>query len=396
MRMYDKIVIGGGAAGIIAAIFAKRKGEQVLLCEKMPKLGKKLLVTGAGRCNLSNEKLDASFYQPKAEKTVRSVFEKCSKRDILDLFKGLGLEIYSEPDGRIFPVTNQAASVLKVLEIEIARLGIPVKLSCEVRGIRSVSDVFELRTNGEERFSSPRVVLCGGGKSYPALGADGGAYALAQSFGHTVLEPVPSTVPLVVKDPWCHFLQGQKVRASVTSRIQNKSIRTIPGELLFTQYGLSGTCILDISEEISIAMNRDKIHKVSVIADLVPFLSEEALKEEFHRRFREKIPKEEWLEGLLPHKFSLALRENLQKADIPALVQILKHKEFKITGTRGWNEAEFTSGGVPVNEIDPGTLESKFQRGLYLAGEVLDVGGRRGGYHLAWAWASGALAGQAG
>ena len=329
---------------------------------------------------------------------------------MLGFFKELGLEVYPESDGRIFPITNQAVSVVKVLELEIAHLGIPVKLGCEVRDIRAVSGGFELRTAGEDRFVTKKVILCGGGKSYPALGSDGNAYALARKFGHTLVEPVPSTVPLVVKDPWCHFLQGQKVRATVTSHIQNRNVRTASGELLFTQYGLSGTAILDVSEEISIAMNRDRINRVSVVADLVPFLTEVELTKELERRITRGIPAEHILEGLLPHKFSIALGLkgtgsffleggqapfSSEKEPVPNMVKILKRKEFKVSGTRGWNEAEFTAGGVPAEEVEPGTLESKFQKGLYFAGEILDVGGARGGYNLAWAWASGAITGSA-
>ncbi|HNX68323.1 MAG TPA: NAD(P)/FAD-dependent oxidoreductase [Candidatus Omnitrophota bacterium] len=397
MKSYDVIIVGGGAAGMVAAIFAKRKGDSVLLCEKMPKLGKKLLVTGAGRCNLLNEKTDPSFYNPDAQKLVASVFEKFGKEAILGFFKELGLEVYTEPDGRIFPVTNQAASVLKVLELEISRLEVPVKLDCHVRDIRAVAGGFELRTAGEERFGAKKVILCAGGKSYPALGSDGEAYALAKKFGHSITEPVPSTVPLLVKDPWCHFLQGQKVRATVTSRIQNKNFRTASGELLFTQYGLSGTAVLDVSEEISIAMNRDRINKVSVIADLVPFMTEEELAKELERRLARGMPAEHLLEGILPHKLSMALglKGTVPLTTLRGLSPLLKHKEFKVNGTRGWNEAEFTAGGVALDEIDPVTLGSKLQKGLYFAGEMLDLQGARGGYQLAWAWASGAVVGSA-
>lgn len=393
MKSYDAVIVGGGASGIVAAIFAKRKGASVMLCEKMPKLGKKILVTGAGRCNLLNEKLNESFYNPEAHVLVRAVFEKCGRDAILGFFRDLGLQVTADETGRIFPVTQQAASVLKVLELEVARLEIPVRLSCEVRDLRAVAGAFEVRTASEERFVSPKVILCAGGKSYPALGADGGAYVLAQKFGHTVTEPVPCVVPLLAKDPWCHFLQGQKIRAKITARVDGKPVSEAAGELLFAQYGLSGTAILDVSREISIAVNRDGKKTASVTADLIPLMNEGELKKEFARRLERKFPREDLLEGLLPHKFSLAFREILQKEDVAALVKVLKHKEFKVNGTRGWNESEFTAGGVPVEEVDPATLESNRQKGLYLAGEVLDVQGARGGYNLAWAWASGAVAG---
>ncbi|MBU9889058.1 MAG: aminoacetone oxidase family FAD-binding enzyme [Candidatus Omnitrophica bacterium] len=393
MGSYDTIIIGGGAAGIVAAITARRNGRSVLLCEKMPKLGKKLLVTGAGRCNLLNERMDASFYNPEARELVGTVFKRYGKGPILDFFRELGLHTWTDEAGRIFPVTQQAASVLKVLEIELSRLEIPVRLNAGVRDIRAVSGAFEVRTGSGERFVCARVILCAGGKSYPALGADGGGYALAQKCGHTLVEPVPCVVPLLVKDPWCHALQGQRVRAKVRAYLRDRPLGESLGELLFTQYGLSGTVILDISREISIAANRDGQKNIFVIADLVPWLTEDAVGRELTERMEKGVPPEAILEGLLPHKFSPLFQEIARKKDIAGLVKGLKHRSFQVSGTRGWNESEFTAGGVPASEVDPGTLGSKRKKGLHLAGEVLDVQGARGGYNLAWAWASGMMAG---
>lgn len=393
MAPYDVIVIGGGAAGMVAAITAKRRGTSVLLCEKMPKLGKKLLITGAGRCNLLNEVLNESFYNPESHALVRSVLDRFGREAMLAFFKDLGLATYADETGRIFPVTNQAASVLKVLEMELERLKVTIDLGCEIKSIRVAKHGFEVSARTGEKETGGKLILCAGGRSYPALGADGNGYALAAALGHKIVEPVPSTVPLLVKDPCCHFLQGQKVRAKVTSCIEGKNIRTVSGELLFTQYGLSGTAILDVSDEISIALNRDHKKEATVVVDLVPFVTEDALAEEFSRRFEKGVARENLLEGLLTHKFFLSFKNEIQKLDASSIAHLLKHKEFKVLGTRGWNEAEFTAGGIPADEVDPMTLESKVQKGLYLAGEVLDVQGRRGGYNLAWAWASGAVAG---
>jgi len=394
MTPYDVIVVGGGAAGLMSAITASRRGRSVLVCEKMPKLGKKLLVTGAGRCNLLNETLNTSFYNPGSQALVRPVLDQFGKDALLAFFKDLGLATYADETGRIFPVTNQAASVLRLLEMELERLKVTVDLGCEIKSIRTAKNGFEVCAKTGEKEICRKIILCAGGKSYPALGADGNGYALAAAFGHKILEPVPSTVALVVKDPCCHFLQGQKIRAKVTSCIGGKPVRTTSGELLFTQYGLSGTAILDVSDEISIAVNRDHAKDVSVIVDLIPFMSESALIEELSRRFERGVARQNLLEGLLTHKFFSAFRTAIQNTDASSIAHGLKNKEFMVAGTRGWNEAEFTAGGVPADEVEVLTLESKLQPGLYFAGEILDVQGRRGGYNLAWAWASGAVAGQ--
>jgi len=304
----------------------------------------------------------------------------------------LGLHVYTDDTGRMFPVTNQAASVLSVLELELARLKIPVMLNSPVKDIQSSAEGFEIFTEKGERFSAKELVLAGGGRSYPALGSSGDMYGFAKKFGHSVIEPVPSTVPFLVKDPWCHFLQGQKIRAKVNVLDGGRNEKEAGGELLFTQYGLSGTAILDISDPVSIALNREGKKEVVISVDLLPFLTTEELHQELERKVKAGIPPENILEGLLPHKFSLALKEYLTKGKMAELSRVLKRKLFKVYGTRGWNEAEFTAGGIPAAEVEQ-NLQSKFQEGLYFAGEILDIQAARGGYQLAWAWASGALAG---
>jgi len=235
--------------------------------------------------------------------------------------------------------------------------------------------------------------LTGGGKTYPAFGSDGSAYEVARRLGHKIVEPVPAAVPLVVKDPLCQPLQGQRIVASVKPVIDGKEGVEAAGELLFTKYGLSGTCILDISEEISIAFNRHHEKDVSLSVDMVPFMERKSLRDELDRRQEADMTPTDVLAGILPNKFCVVLEGLFENADLDAAVDALKRRRFNVSGTRGWNEAEFTAGGVSVNQIQPGTLESKLSKGVYFAGEVLDVNGPRGGYNLAWAWASGWVAG---
>ena len=393
MEKYATVVIGGGAAGICAAISQARIGGSVIICEKMTQLGKKILASGNGRCNLLNDKLSELNYNAAARDLVKSIFNKFGKSKILEFFSSLGLETYSQ-DGRIFPVTNQAATVLKVLEMEMKRLAVPVEYDFCCEGISfSKSGIVVLAKNGN-KISCQNVVITGGGKTYPALGSDGSIFEIATQLGHTIIGPVPCAVPLVVKDSLCHTLQGQRIFADARSLIDGRKSEEVRGELLFTKYGLSGTCILDISEEISIAINRQHEKDVFVAIDLVPFLNEEELASRLQNRKKHKASPEEMLVGILPNKLCVAFKDLFENGDIDAAANSLKNIRFKVIGTRSWNEAEFTAGGINVNEVKPETLESKLHKGIYFAGEVLDVNGRRGGYNLGWAWASGYVAGQ--
>ena len=394
MDPFDIIVIGGGASGIVAAASAKRKGRSVLLCEKMPQLGRKILASGGGRSNLSNERIDSSFYNPAARGITSAVFGKFGGDEIIRFFRDIGLEVYAQ-SGRIFPVTNQAASVLKVLEIELKRLSVPVELGCEIIGIVYKNGVFSVSAKRGGKWQCRKLILAGGGRAYPALGSDGSSYKFAKHFGHRIIEPVPSAVSLLVKDEACHLLQGQKISAKAKSIINGKIAREAEGDVIFTKYGLSGTAVLDISEEISIALNRYHNKDVAVSIDMVPFMEESNLRNEIEKRFKRFIPQGELLFGLLPNKFDRALKNILGVRDVTEIVTSLKDRRFRVLGTRGWNEAEFTAGGVDLRDVNESTLESKLQKGLYFAGEILDVSGRRGGYNLAWAWASGFVVGAA-
>lgn len=396
-RTFDVIVIGGGAAGITAAISAARKAMSVLLCEKMPRIGKKILASGGGRCNLSNDKIADSFYNPEARRLAGAVFERFGGEDIIKFFRNIGLEVYSD-SGRIFPVTNQSASVLKILEMELARLSVPIELNCEIAGIAYKDGVFTLSQKNGEARRCRRVVLACGGKAYPALGSDGTSYKFAKQFGHRIIEPVPSAVPLVVKDEVCHLLQGQRISAKVRGVIGGKIKNEASGDVLFTKYGLSGTAALDVSEEISIALHRERNKDIALSVDMIPFMEEDELRSEIEKRLKDVISSKALLFGLLPNKFDRALIPRHNDAgpgvkDAAKIAGSLKDRRFKVLGTRGWNEAEFTAGGVDTRDINDSTLESKLRKGLFFAGEILDVNGKRGGYNLAWAWASGFVAG---
>ena len=388
-------IIGGGGAGILAAISAARCGAKVLIVERMPVLGKKVLASGAGRCNLLNVIVDASFYNPESRHIVHQVFSRFGKEEMLGFFKEIGLYTYAQDDGRIFPLTDKALTVMDLLQAELDRLKIEIVLNFSVKKIQTKNGFFILRSESGNEVQTEKIILAAGGQSYPNLGSDGSGFKLAKEFGHRIITPVVATVPLLTQDVWCKILEGQKTRVKACAVLEGKKIEPwIEGDLLFAKYGLSGTAILDISDPISVALNRKSAKKAAVIVDFVPFLNENELLTELERRVRRGMRGAALIAGILAPKFALALKDFLIPEKIKDLVSILKERIFYISETKGWAEAEFTAGGVDISEVDFETFESKKQKGLFLCGEILDVNGRRGGYQLAWAWASGYLAGQ--
>ncbi len=304
----------------------------------------------------------------------------------------MGLHYYSD-QGRIFPVTNQSSSILKVLEIELKKLAIPVELGFEAVDITSSREGYLVISSTNKRVICDKIILAAGGRSYPALGSNGSCYKFCRDFGHRVIDPVPSAVPIEISDKSCHFLQGQKIFVCAKALIDGKISSQAHGDLLFTRYGLSGTAILDISQEFSVALNRHPVRKAEALVDFVPFMEENDLKSELSAKINAGIEPINLLCGILPNKFGLAFLDLLKSKDPEKISATLKSKTFKVLKTRGWNEAEFTCGGVDTNEVKVRSLESKLKKGLYFCGEILDVEGKRGGYNLAWAFSSGLIAG---
>jgi len=385
-------IIGAGASGIVAAISAKRRGTDVVLVDRMAGIGRKILACGAGRCNLFNERLDDSFYNEAARPLVRQVLARFGLGAIRDFFHDIGLAMHTEA-GRVFPATDQSSSVLQVLSLQLKLLGIKVLTGFPVARVEGQIGGFTVRADNGGCVECEKVIIAAGGRSYPKLGSDGSGLRLAQSLGHSIIEPVPAAVPLITKDTLCQVLQGQRITAAVQAVIDGRAAGRCEGDLLFTRYGVSGTAVLDVSRQVSVALHRRSGSKAVLVADLVPFMSPAELKAEITRRRKLGFPSEALLAGILPEKFGRPYGQLAAGGTPDALVSGLKEKPFQISGTRGWDEAEFTSGGVSTGEIDPRTLESTIRPGVYFCGEVIDVDGVRGGYNLAWAWSSGAVAG---
>ncbi len=423
-KYFDVIIIGGGAAGIMAAISAKKSHPDysVVIIDRTFALGRKILVCGAGRCNVTNINLNISaesrFYGATHD-FVKSVFNQFTYEQIVKFFDDLGIELYVERKtliGKLFPTTDQAKTVNILLEDELNRLDVEVYLNTEVKTVKKQGDNFifstQLLENNQPKglesgFTSKYLIVSAGGKTYPALGSNGSGYNLAESFGHTVIGPVPSALPIVGKNPMSIEAFGTKMEIEATSIIDGIEVKTATDDVMFTQYGLSGPAILNISREISIQINR--YHKGNVNVKLNFFPGKTYLEVKVILRERWAKRPQQWVEmslnGLLTPKLppvflkmlSIPLTKEVGKLteqEHDALARLLTSYKVAITETKGWNEAEFTAGGIDTKEIKQGSLESKNVPNLYFAGEILDVDGDVGGFNLSWAWASGNVAGK--
>ncbi len=433
MNNFDLVIIGGGAAGIMAAISAKRSNPNLTVCiiDRTFALGRKILVCGAGRCNITNihlnEEVDSRYYGA-SKSFISSIFSQFGYIDIVHFFSELGVEVYTERKtdiGKVFPVTDQAKTITAVLENELKILDIKVFLNTEVTSIEK-GDLFNIKTRGVElterqkkeygeisdntpkEFSSKYLILSAGGKTYPALGSNGSGYDLAMKFGHKIVEVVPSALPLVLSKNIFKGISGLKMDIEVTSVIGGAEIKKSSDDVMFTDYGLSGPAILNISREISIELNRSNStkKKCEIKLNFFPGKSIEEVKNILNDRWlrRPNLTLSKSLIGIFPNRICEFLGTYIGYGDeiVNDLSVTQKEKIFtvltsllvEVSETRSWNEAEFTAGGIDTNDVKEQTLESKLIPGLYLAGEILDVDGDVGGFNLSWAWASGYVAGK--
>lgn len=403
--MYRVLVVGGGASGMLAAIAAARHGADVTLIEKKDDLGKKILATGNGRCNMSN--LNALNYgYNKNQSFVSSVLSLFNIKDTLTFFEELGLMHKIESEGRVYPYSNQAMAVLNVLKMEIERFNIKIISSTAVKEIKTYCDnMFSTYLENGLNIESEKVILACGGNAGPQYGSNGEGYHIAESLGHKVKTVKPALVQVLHNEWYVKKLKGVRVRGSVTLESDENIVKTEEGEIQFTEDGLSGICIFNLSREVNESLESKK--SCNIIIDICPDIKEECLIDILKQRrdFSYDKKAKKFLIGMVNDKLNtvvLALAgidchkscSELTNKELLQLKNILKEWKVPIVATRSWKHAQVTSGGVDIGEIHPDTLESKKVKGFYFAGELIDVDGLCGGYNLQWAWSSGYIAGK--
>lgn len=398
-------VIGGGAAGLMAAIAAAQHGAQVWLIEPNERLGKKINITGKGRCNVTNDTdLEGLMaHIPRNGRFLYSALSRFTSRDTMAFFEGCGVPLKVERGDRVFPVSDSAFTITDALKHQVKALHIRW-IHDRAAAIETENGHVAAVTGEKENYPADAVILATGGMSYPGTGSTGDGYRMAAALGHTIVEPRGSLVPLVSDDGCCRQMQGlslKNVELTVYNQ-KNKPVFREFGEMLFTHFGLSGPLVLSASAHLR-DWEKDR-YRVSI--DLKPALEEQKLDARILRDIGENPNRdfEKLLCGLVPHSMAAVILRRLQipgtlkansvtREQRRALVQLLKHFEIGVTGVRPVEEAIVTAGGVKVGEVKPNTMESKLVAGLYFAGEVLDVDAYTGGFNLQIAWATGHLAG---
>ncbi len=405
----EVIIIGGGASGIVAAITAKDNGSDVLLIEGENRIAKKILITGNGRCNFSNRKIKSPYkeFHSNEHQFYSNVLDQLTVGNTVNLFYTYGLPIVTFENNKMYPQSLQASSVVDILRINIRERDIPVYLNTKVINITKSKDEFMIETLNEDYplFKAKKVLIACGGSAAPNTGSDGSIYQIMVKLGHSIIKPLPSIVQLKLNYKYLKAISGVRFEALVSVIVNNKVKRVELDEVIFTDYGISGKAILQISNYASIGINNKE--EVIIILDMFPKLNETELKGFFEAQFvmfghREIV---EALNGIINKKLlPIILKDcgitNIHKTcdqldfkEKANLYHILKNWEFKCIDTNGFRNAQATIGGINTLDVNKETLESTIHKGLYFAGEVLDVDGDCGGYNLQWAWSSGYVAG---
>lgn len=412
----DIIIVGAGASGMVAAILAAREKRNVILLEQKDRIGKKILATGNGKCNYTNEYQGKECYHSENSSFPMEVLASFGKSETIAFFQELG--IYPKvKKGYIYPNSEQAAALLDVLRMELERHRVPIFCETTVKQIKKKQKngttffevVCEQEGKKECNYTSKRVILSTGGKASPKLGSDGSGYFLAKQLGHSITTVVPALIGLKAKETYFRALAGVRTEASITLWINQEEVIKEVGELQLTNYGISGIPVFQISRYANLALESDKKQKNSIICeiDFLPNMKSSEIQSFFEtmKRHSDKTI-EDSMVGLLNKKLNIVLLKKanislqksihkLTKEEWNTLIFTIKHFPVTIIGNNGFEQAQVTAGGVNTKEINRKTMESKKVKGLYLTGELLDVDGICGGYNLQWAWSTGVIAGKA-
>ena len=396
------VIVGGGASGLIAAIAAAREGAFVTLIEQKDRVGKKILSTGNGRCNITNEFMDISCFRGEDISVVTEVLNQFGYEDTIRFFEELGVMMKNR-QGYIYPISDQASTILDVLRMEVECLGIKVVLGESVQNISPLKKGFQIQTS-QNVYRSDAVILATGGKASPVLGSDGSGYGLAKAFGHSISPVVPALVQLKGKGSYFKQIAGVRTNATVRLYVNKEHIAEDTGELQLTNYGISGIPVFQVSRFAAKAIHK----KQNVVAeiDFLPTMIDEELFT--YLEMRKKMHGDKNIEDFLVGMFHKKLITMfLKEARIPLhllakelslkqwkqLITLWKAFSIEIEEANGFEQAQICAGGIRTSEIHSKTMESLYQDGLYLVGELLDVDGICGGYNLQWAWSTGYLAG---
>ena len=409
MKTYDCIIIGAGAAGLMAAITAAKNHSSVLILEKLPKIAAKLKATGGGRCNLTNTLSNENFMSRfgREGRFMTPALEALDHKKLQNFFNDLSVETHA-PDGfRVFPVGHDAMSIIKALKEEMQRLNVTVICSQKVEALEHDNKTITAVITQDDKYYSTKVIMATGGMGYPVLGAEGDGYPIAKSLGHKVTDIHPAMMPLKTKELWGVNCRADTI-AKVEMRVDIKKYKKLhaKGDLIFTKSGIRGPVVLDFSREITPLLA--KFNEVPILMNLTKGMNEEDIREHF-KKLQEKNPHISTLEltkTLLPESVSIELcnlaeiedssltLKKLSGISRDKLIKLLAWTPLTINGHDGFKLAMITRGGVSLKEIDPNTMQSKKMKGLYFCGEVMNLDGPCGGYNLQWSFASGFLAGK--
>ena len=409
LKKVDIAVIGGGAAGFASAICAARTDNnlKIAIFEKGPRVARKILATGNGRCNLSNKNLTTDRFHGQDVFFAEKALEMFDFDKTMDFFRGIGILPAELEDGKMYPMSLQAASVVDMLRIEAERLGITEAVDCEISKIKSAGGVFEIGFARGGTVKAKKVILCTGGKAAPEFGTDGSAYKLATDFGHKLTPLFPALVQLKCDAKRVRGLKGVKLMGYASLLDSNKTVRKEYGEVMFTDYGLSGPPIFQLSRKTGELLNKGN-KNIKIKIDLIPEYSFSEIQDILIQRRNNlaDVPAENYLNGMLNKQIARQIlkesdeelklnvpSKNISDKTIKTLAGKIKGWEFEVIGTNPWKNAQVTAGGIETEFVNPYTMESKKVKGLYLAGEILDIDGDCGGFNLQWAWSSGYVAG---